>query len=189
MATFLDISLLEHFKVIFPILFTFTVVYALLQYVKFLGDNKAIHAIIALVIAISVSFSDIIVATINKMVPWFILLFIFILFGLLAYKSVGFSDEQIMSALTARPQRWIIMWIGFIALGIFLASLTSEVSERGGIGVYGVENTTVETASSGEAPQQTEEFYKTMFHPKILGVMFLLILMMFTITRLVVPPS
>jgi len=184
MATFLDIGLLEHFKIIFPILFTFLVVYALLVYTKFLGDNKAIHALIAFALSIMVAFSDIAVATINSMAPWLVLVFIFIIFGLLAYKSIGFSDAQIMGALTARRQRWIIFIIGWVVVAIFLGSLTSEISERGGIGVYGVSNTT--EASSGDDETQEKAFYETLVHPKVLGIMFILLLMLFAINRLVV---
>ena len=42
MATVLDIGLLEYFSIIFPAILIFLLVFALLQKIKILGDNKTI---------------------------------------------------------------------------------------------------------------------------------------------------
>ena len=54
MATFLDITGLQQFSTIFVFIFVWLVVYAILTYSKILGENKAIHVIIGLVIALLV---------------------------------------------------------------------------------------------------------------------------------------
>ena len=56
MATFLDIGLAQHFSVIFPVLFVFVIVFALLEKSKILGDNKGLHSLIALCLAIMLLF-------------------------------------------------------------------------------------------------------------------------------------
>ena len=186
MATFLDIGLLQHFKIIFPVLFTFLVIYALLQYTNFLKGSKSIHALIAVVFAFLVLFSGLAVDIINRMAPWFVILFIFIVFGLLAFQSFGWSQEQILGALVRKDQRWIISIVGVIVLIIVLGSLLTEISRRGGVGIYGAENETA--VVSGESGEQSEEFYKTIFHPKILGMAFVLLIMTFAVSKITIKP-
>ena len=48
MATFLDLGLLNYFAVIFPALIVFVIVYAVFEKFKLLGENKTLHAIIAI---------------------------------------------------------------------------------------------------------------------------------------------
>ena len=78
MATFLDTGLLSYFSVIFPALLVFVIVYALLEKTKLLGENKAIHAIAAIAIALMLMLSRNIMNVINYMAPWFVLLFVFL---------------------------------------------------------------------------------------------------------------
>lgn len=186
MATFLDIGLLQHFKIIFPLLFTFVVIFALLQYTKFLGGSKAIHAMIALMFAFLVSFSDIAVDTINSMAPWFVILFMFIIFSMLTFQAFGADKDQILSVLVRKDYRWVLNMIGAVVLVIVLGSLLTQISKRGGVGIYGLGNETVE--SSQATGQQSQEFYKTLFHPKVLAVVFILLVMVFAISKITVKP-
>ncbi len=177
MATPLDIGLLEKFSVIFPFLFVLVIVYAILQYGKFLGSNKGIHALIALFLAIMTLFSSAVTDTINLMAPWFILLFVFILFVIIAFKIFGTSDSDIMSVLKDPSYNYIIWWIVAIGLIIALGSLTSVVwsAESGGMPTYN------ESSAEGMG---ANAFWNTIFHPKILGMAVILLIAVFTIQKM-----
>src|SRR3989344_2831755 len=112
---------LQQFDFIFPMILVFAVVYGLLSWSKLLGENKGIHAAIALVLSFMVLFSKTAVQIINYMSPWFILVFLLILFMLMAFKFLGASDKDIASALTT--DKTIIYWIIIISVIIFLAAL------------------------------------------------------------------
>ena len=108
MATVLDLGLLQKFEIIFPFLLVFVIVYAILSSTKFLGENKGIHSLIALAMAIMILFSATTREIINVMSPWFVVLFIFILFVLLAFKLFGTTDEDIMGVLKNPKYSFII---------------------------------------------------------------------------------
>ena len=78
MATFLEIGALRYFSIIFPALLVFVVVYALFEKLKILGENKSIHAIVAIVLAFMVLLIEDIANLINFISPWFVLMFIFV---------------------------------------------------------------------------------------------------------------
>ena len=81
MATFLDIGLLEGFKVVLTFIFVYVLLYATLQKTKPFGDigssgPTGIHAILSLAIAIvSISLPEI-REIINFMVPWFFIVLV-----------------------------------------------------------------------------------------------------------------
>ena len=80
MATFLDIGFLEKFSVIFPFLLALVVIYGILSYSKLFGDNKTVHILIALFVSMMLLLSDSVRQIINLMAPWFVLLFLFMVF-------------------------------------------------------------------------------------------------------------
>jgi hypothetical protein len=181
MATPLDVGFLQNFSILFPFLLTFSIVLAILSMAKAFGDNKAIHAIIAFCLAVLVLFSDIATATINRMAPWFVILFFFIVFTLIAYMVFGATEKDIMGVLKSKDFSYINYWIIALALVIGIGSLTSVISERGGIGK--TSPSTVEINRTG-MPEQTSDFWATLTHPKILGMILILLVAMFTIQRL-----
>lgn len=181
MATPLDISFLQNFSILFPFLLTFAVITGILGMVKAFGDNKAIHAVIAFCLAILVLFSDIATATINRMAPWFVILFLFIMFTLMGYMVFGATEKDILGVLGSKDFRYINYWVIALALIVGIGSLTSVISERGGIGKTSAG--TVEINRTG-MPEQTSDFWATIAHPKVLGMIMILLVAMFTIQRL-----
>ena len=176
MATILDITALESFSLLFSFLFVLVIVFAFLSYSKFLGDNKGIHALIALLISIMTLFSDSVVKAINLMAPWFVLLFVFALFMIMAFKVFGTTDSDIMSVLVNPEYRYIIWWVVAIGIVIGIGSLTSTVW-GGGAPVYNESATDVGTTGASA-------FWGTIFHPKVLGLILIFLIAMFTISKL-----
>jgi len=177
MATILDITALENFSLLFSFLFVLVIVFAVLSYSKFLGDNKGIHGLIALFIAIMTLFSDAVVETINTMAPWFVLFFVFILFMIMAFKVFGTTDSDIMGVLKNPEYGYIIWWVVAIGIIIGIGSLTSNVWGEGGAPVYNESSTDVgETGANA--------FWGTLFHPRVLGIVLIFLVAVFTIQKM-----
>lgn len=161
MATFLDISGLEHFSTFFVFIFVWLVVYAILTYSKILGDNKAIHIVIGLVIALLVLFSPIATGTIEYIAPWFAVVFIFVIFATIALKSFGATGIESLGSL-----RLVTV---VVVLLILVVGALSYVRQQ--ITVPGENETSIDYSKTTTI----------LFHPKILGVLFVLIIAVFTI--------
>ena len=170
------LQLLQKFDIIFPFLFIFADTLGIFGYLKAFNDNKAIHALLAIILSFMTVFSSIAVKTINKMAPWFVLFFIFILFLLLTYRLFGVPEEHIIKVLTG-PEHGstFFWWVMAIILIITLGSLSSVISEEQGFKKLTGENVTI-----GE--QQT--FFQVIFHPQVLGMVLLLLIAVFTIQQM-----
>lgn len=180
MVTILESGLLEHFTIIFSLIFVIAIVYGIFQMGKIFGDNKGLHALIALVVGLLVIMVPDITNLISVMIPWFVLLFIFILFLLVAYKIFGATDEDIMSVLKVDN---VVIWvIVIIAIVIVVASFSTvygqKLLERPGVNA-------TPTAQEGTATGSfAQNVGATFFHPKVLGLIFVLAVAVFTIALL-----
>jgi hypothetical protein len=185
MATPFDISLLRNFQIIFPFIFIFTVVYAVLSYSKILGEGEGknwIYAMIAAVMAFMSLFSDTVTQTISVAAPWFILLFVFILFIIMAFMVLGVREANVLNLIKDPEYSFVGWWVAALVIIIMVGSLSHVISSRGGYPPYG-ENATVE-----EGETQESSFWATFFHPKILGMLAILLIAFFTISRLTSAP-
>lgn len=179
----LDVGFLGYFSPIFVFILIFTMVYGALQFTKLLGDNKILHAGIALVIAIIFLFSASAITVITFIAPWFTLLFIFIIFILIAYKLFGATDDQIKTVITkASALQYTILALAIIILllglgagfGQELLGYSADISESRDAAVEAVEGGT----ATGSYQQN---LVATLFHPKILGMILILVIAAFTI--------
>ena len=176
MATPMDIGLLKEFGVIFPFLLVFIIVYAVLIKTPFFKDNKSLASLLGVVMGIMTLFSPIARETITVMAPWFVLLFIFIIFLLIAFMIFGTTESDIMSLIKSE-KFGIGMWVVALVLIIAVGSLMSVLSAHGGIGEVGE----AAVPAEGEAPAQTSEFWDTLVNPKVLGLALLFMIASFTI--------
>lgn len=182
MVTFLDIGLLRNFQIIFPFLFIFCIVYALLTYTKFLGENRALQAGIAVVLAFMSLFSDLVIETINTAAPWFVLLVVFIVFLLLGFMILGVREADVMGVLRNPEYHFISWWVIALVIIIVIGSLSQTMAARkGGYPPYG-ENVTI--SDGEEVPTQESDFWQTMFHPKVLGLLALMLIAFFAVSKL-----
>mgnify|MGYP006294370653 CR=1 FL=1 len=188
MVTILDSGILEHFTIIFSLVFVIAVVYGVFQMTKMFGDNKGLHALIALIVGLLVIMVPDITQIISTMIPWFALLFIFILFVLMAYKIFGATDEDIASVLhTDNVVIWVIIIVVIVIViasfsNVYGQRLLSESADEGKAGESGGES-----AEEGESTGTTsfgQNVSSTIFHPKVLGMLFILVIAIFTIALL-----
>jgi len=186
MATLMDTSVLSGLSLLWPFLLTFCLIFGLLSSTKLLGEkNNGLNAIIAFVFGILVLFSDTVTKTINMSASWIVLFILFLVFMLLIFRFFGATEGQILSTITG-PHRYITMWIILIIVIIFLGSLSSVLSDKGGVGKTHIDENGTVTSEAVSGDSQQSEFWRTIAHPKVLGALFLLIVATFAINRLTV---
>lgn len=182
MATFLDISILGNFIGIFTFLLVFVIVYGMLELFKIFGDgHKGLHAIIALAVAFIVIFSKGVVAVIQTFTPWFTILILVIFFILFAVRMFGATDKDIHNELTSGTTitTWIIIFTVVILLFSLGAGFGQESLTQGGGGKVTQTNTTINaTGDSGSTATGNfnQNLYNTLFHPKVLGLILIMLL-------------
>ncbi|MBD3313963.1 hypothetical protein GF345_05970 [Candidatus Woesearchaeota archaeon] len=184
MVTILDSGLLEHFTLIFSLIFVIAIIYGIFSMGKVFGDNKGLHALIALVVGLLVIMVPDITNIIAVMIPWFTLLFIFILFLLITYKIFGATDSDIMSVL--RVDNVVIWVIIIIAIVIVIASFSNVYGQKllesgDGETVDADDTASIDSTASSSFGSNVSA---TFFHPKVLGMLFILIVAVFTISLL-----
>ncbi|MBU0629104.1 MAG: hypothetical protein KKC75_07990 [Nanoarchaeota archaeon] len=161
MATFLDITGLQNFSSFFVFIFVWLAVFAILTYSRVLGDNKGIQIIIGLIIGLFVLFSPIATGAIEYIAPWFAVVFIFVIFATMAIKSFGATGIESLGSLR-------IVTLVVIILVMVIGTL-SYVRQQ--ILVPGDNETSIDYSKTTTI----------LFHPKIMGVLFIMIIAVFAI--------
>lgn len=188
MATFLDITLLEKFSIIFPFLLAFVVLYGVLSTTKILGENKAVQSFLAIIVAFFTFLSPTIRAIINRMAPWFILLFIFTIFVIMVFKTYGASDQDVVGFLKHPIYgSQVIWWMLILIIIITIGSITSVTMRGGekGIRPIGTNITTAEGVTiTTDVTKEKSVFWDTLLHPKVLGLIVILLIANLTISKL-----
>ena len=204
MATVLDIGILENFSIVFAMVLVIAIVYGLLQFTKAFGGSKGLHILIAFIIGLLLVLTPDVTKIISTMIPWFTLLFIFIVFLLMAYKIFGATDADISGVL--RTDRTIVWVVIIIAIVIVIGSFSTVYGQRflrqtvPGAPVpatpstgtpshpsYGAPAAPAQVAGMGVVTQPTAttsfsgNLAATFFHPKILGLIFLFLVAVFTV--------
>lgn len=189
MATFLDLGLIKGFSFIFPFLLVWTVVFALLEHRSVFGDRKQIHAVMAFVIAMMVALTRPAVEVISIMTPWFVVLLMVLLLMILFFKFFGVTDEDIVKVFKDPYYVWIGWVLGIVSLAIFAGAVLT---------VFKGTFTAVWTGGEIAVPSGTalgglgeEEALRTVFHPKILGLIFIFVVAALTVNLLTAgaPPT
>jgi hypothetical protein len=181
MATPLDISLLKQFSGVFPFLLVLVLVYVILTKSELFKDKQGIAALIAIIAAILTLFSSVVIKTINLMAPWFVLFIIFGFLLILAYMAFGIDQKTIIATITGDEYGSAFgMWVISIMLIIGVGSLFAVINEEKGFRSLTEGNVSV----AEKAPEEEFGFWQTLFHPKILGLVLILLIAYFTIGKM-----
>jgi hypothetical protein len=180
-ATVLDLSLLQAFDAIFAWIFVFALVFGVLHKVKPVGDSVALNAIIGAVTAIFVVISDTLVEVISLMIPWFTIAIIFFVLLLLIFRVFGAKDADIAGYMMKdKGVAWTIIGIAIlIAFGAFATVLGQSFTQAAFDGGSASGEITDENGVATADFQQN--IYSTLFHPKVLGVGVLFIIVIFSV--------
>lgn len=184
MASVIDIGLLEGLKPLFIFLIVFAIIYGLLSGTRLLGSSKSIHAIIAFVIAImSILFAKI-TQVISIMIPWFIILIIFVILVVVGLKASGVSDDAIVNASKDSSVYWTIL---IIALIIVVGSLSTVFGQQE-LNVTAKNTTQLTFGDEAEVTTNTDDFEHnvkaTFYHPKVLGFILFILIGLLTVSQL-----
>ena len=161
MATFLDVSGLQHFSSIFVFLFVWIVVYATLLWTKILGQNNFVNVLVGLLLGLFVLISPLATDVIAGMAPFLAVVFVFIILISMAAKMLG-GDAEAFPALK-----------GILIVVIVIIVLV-------GVAVKIKEKANLEQASG-------KEFSSTVnliFNPTFLGTILVFAIAVFTIALL-----
>ncbi len=183
MATFLDLSLLGYFNVVFSFILVWALVFAILQKTSILGNKAGLNVLVAVAVAFLVSLSSSVVQVINFMVPWFTIAIIFLVLLLLIFMVFGVDQKAISDYVkNDRTVGWVIVGIVIIIAGASFANVfgqkLTQVAFEGGNTINATEGTSV------ASPNFQQNIYATLFHPKVLGMIILFAVAIFAIALL-----
>lgn len=192
MATVLDISLISEFSSLFVVVLVFALLFAILEFSKFLGeDNRNLRAIIAFTLAVLTLFSPNTMRFILNLGPIFVMGFIMVVFVIMMLKLFGAEDEDFSAALKARGGM-LVYWI----LGICLVLVIIAIGQTFGQNTLRMTGDSDSDSVADNVAQQTgavvdgeqsdfeENVQDALFNPKILGTMLILIIGFFTVLLL-----
>lgn len=175
MVTPLDIGALKEFNAIFAMLFVFVTVYAILQSLEWFKEKKVAAGLIAFTLSFMTLYSTVVMKTITLMAPWFVLFIIFITLIMLGFMMLGTDMKKITELLYSGEFNIGILLFSFL-LVIMVGSLSYVwTEETGGFEKLLEKNVT----AAGERVEIT--FWQTIFHPKFLGLVLVLLIAAFTI--------
>ena len=165
MATILDIGILEYFTPIFVFLFIFAVLYAILDKTGLLGENKGLKSLVAFVLAMMFILTQNLMRLVTIMTPWFIILIVAAMFIIMFFLFVGAKPEQVAGVFTEKVTVWVLLIVILIIFGYAI----TQVYGSGIHDIYGGGNAT-------DYSGLNESIGKILFHPKMLGVLLILVI-------------
>src|SRR3989338_312266 len=180
MATPLDTGLISSFGIIFPFLLVLVFFYGAFSYTKLFGDNKGLQVILALILAFFVLLSPTLREVVNLMTPWFVLLFLFILFAMVGFKTLGASNEDVHDVFNGPYAVTIVWWIIGMSIVIALGSLSSITFKEGAPTKVNITG----TSTGGVDETGSSAFWAILFHPKVLGLIAIFLIALAAVNRL-----
>jgi hypothetical protein len=190
MATPLDMSLLQHFSGLFLFIMIFAITYAVLGLTKVLGgENKSINAVVAFCFALFMTLASKPSQIVQGMVPWVGLVIIVIMFLIMAMRFMfGDEGDEVLQKVLGSSKQSAGWWIFLTIIGILLVSLGTTI----GPDVTPGSNTsnTSSSVSVDNSPGSTQtgnwqaNVLNTIYHPKVLGAVMILLIMLAAIKLL-----
>lgn len=183
-------GVLGQFSFVFIFLLVFAIVFGILSYVDPLKDQKkGIYAIIGFVLAIMVSISSTAVVFIRTMTTWFFILALFIFLIIFVFGMFGLKENNWQTLVKdSNVYTWVIILSIVIVLFSLGAAFGQRLLEKGGGSGTGTDGTGNGTGGTGTAPGGTIEkgsfadnVLMTFMNPKILGLLVVFLIGVFTI--------
>jgi hypothetical protein len=160
MATFLDVTALENFSIVFVFLLAWLGGYAMLLYTKFI-QNQFINAILSLLFGFFVILSPIATQIFKTLAPLMAVVMFLVVIVFSASNMFGNINLDTVSNL-----KWVVLVILVVGLIAVTGSIVREHID---------------------VPERGEDFGKlstVMFHPNFLGIIFIFALAIFTVALL-----
>ena len=162
MATFLDVTGLQHFTGIFVFIFVWIVVYAVLMYTKVLGQNNVVNILVGLLLGIFVLVSPFATDIVASVAPFLAVLFVLIMLMGIASHMLGGSAE----AFPALKGMLIVVIVFVILIGIGV-KIRSQVDTQ-----------------PEESQKDLSKTVNLIFNPTFLGTVLIFAIAVFTVALL-----
>lgn len=162
MATFLDMGagkVFEYFMPAFIFILIFILLYATLDKTGLIGKNKSLNAIVSLIVSLTVLFTGGTVELINFVTPWFAVIIVVALLAVLLMSAHLKEGELNLG---------VVPTLAMIFAGIVLM-----------VGITQVFGPVFQPYSDGADSGWWT--LKTIFHPRVLGAVFILLIAAFAI--------
>lgn len=184
MATLLDVGLLQQFGDIFPIVLVLVLMYSFLVKVKYFEENHGGAFMIAAIMALIIGLSPVANRAIQLMAPYYVILFMGVFFVILSMMVLGAKEDAVSDYIFGDEKKgtWASWTVGVIAVVIAVAGFGKAAAEKNLIPGLGGQ------LPPGLSPQEAF-FYETMFHPKVMGMLLVLAVVIFTVNRLAAEPA
>jgi hypothetical protein len=171
----ISLDLLEHFSPVILFLLVFALVYGILQWAKILGESRPLHSIIAFLSSFFIAvFSEPARTMIRFIIPWFMVLAIFIVLSIMLYKVFGATDSDVRSVIKNRPD---VQWTLFIIIIIIVLGALSQAYGQSQLGITNSTDTRIDVGNPDTKDTASGSFNQnlgaTFYHPKVLGTIFL----------------
>lgn len=197
MATFLDVSILSNFISVFTMLLVFVIVFGVSEVMNLFGEGKkGLRAMVALAVSFIVLFSKGIMVVIQTFTPWFVLLVLVIFFMLFAVRMFGVGEKEIKAEIMkdSTITTWIIILVVtmvLFSLGTGLGQTSLEQTRSGGTesGSGGAITVNNQSAGSVSSSDFSQNLYNTIYHPKILGLILIMLIAVIAILFLTASES
>lgn len=169
MATILDIGILDHFVPIFVFIFVFVLFYAVLLKTRILGENTGLIALVSFVVAFLFLVTRAATEFVQLITPWFVVLIIVAMCFLLIFMFLGIKPDAIASAVSTEGTVWLIVIVLLVLLGLAMTK------------VIGPSIAAVTQEEGADEEGFMKSIWRIIFHPKILGILFILIVASYAI--------
>ena len=166
MATLLDANIIGLIAPIIIFLFIMLVSFAVLDKFKLMGENKALHALVAFCIGVLFLFSKTAVGVVIAATPWFVVMIVLGMFIISLFLFLGVKEESLGVALKEPKVYWTILLIIIIFLVVVITN------------VYKANNPVDESTTSGSP----NEGINALVNPKVLGAVVLLVIAAFAVS-------
>lgn len=182
-------GLFGQFSFVFIFILVWVVVYGILSYTNPLKDEKrGIYGIISFVIGIIVAMSSSAVHFIRTMTTWFFVLALFFFLIIFVFGLFGLKESNWINIIKdANVHSWVII----LAIVVLLFALGSTFGQRLLEKGTGNADTTIQELETIETVEQTsfaDNVLKTFVNPKILGMLLVFMIALFTVIFLTKPP-
>ncbi|MFH1212156.1 MAG: hypothetical protein V1659_04500 [Candidatus Woesearchaeota archaeon] len=206
MATFLDVGLVKHAASVFTFILVFVIMYGLMEYKEMFGrDRRSLRGLIAFSVALFVLISPGSSAFIQFITPWFFVLVLIAFLILLVMFMFGEDEAHIKQVVREKEIFWyVFVFIVIIVLfglgNVFGQGLLSKqpgtadgenasVSETGDTSDAGMIGAAANGKLSPASTSYQQNVVATLFHPKILGFILIMIVALFAIMFLTQPAT
>lgn len=172
MATVLDISILNSFTIVVVFLLVFVGGWGVLMYADpFKEKGKNFYGLIAFFIAVLTVVSKGVMDIILFSTPWLVFLVLIGFFFIFFAKMFFVSESSLRDAMTGPVKGWLIFFVAIIMLFGFAFTYGQSLLSS----TVPTQETTVSSTDTGSG-SFGGNLLSTLFHPKILGVLFMFML-------------